>query len=121
MIPDLSIKGFLGRLPGILRRAGQQVIYSSLLLYHAFFQEGTPFWARNIIFGALAYLLAPIDSVPDLTPILGYTDDIGVLSFALVNIAAYVNDEVRLKARKNLHQLFGTIDLETLEAVDRKL
>jgi hypothetical protein len=38
-------------------------------------------WAKNIILGTLGYLLAPFDAIPDLSPIIGYTDDIGVLSF----------------------------------------
>jgi len=55
--------------------------------------------------GALGYLLTPIDTIPDLTPFLGYTDDLGILSYALVMIAAYINDEVRQKAQRKLNAL----------------
>jgi uncharacterized membrane protein YkvA (DUF1232 family) len=63
----------------------------------------------------------PFDALPDLTPIIGYTDDLGVLSFGLVTIAAYVNDEVRIKARLKLRDWFGEINAEELSEVDEQL
>ena len=103
------------------RQAGQKTVYSVLLMFYAYRRKETPHWARSIIIGALGYFLTPIDSVPDLTPILGYTDDIGVLSFGLVTIASYINDEVRINARKRLKSFFGTLDFESINAVDSKL
>ena len=69
----------------------------------------------------LGYFLAPIDAIPDLSPIIGYTDDIGVLSFGLVTIAAYVNKEVRDQARGRLKNWFGEYDPKQLEPVDEKI
>jgi len=97
------------------------VVYTALLLYYAYKRRETPLWARNIIIGAIGYFLAPIDSIPDLTPLLGYTDDIGVLSFGLVAIASYVNMDVKINARKKLKEWFGSIDLESLKTVDSRL
>lgn len=81
------------------------MIYSALLLYYAFRRSELPAWPRTIIIGALGYLINPIDTIPDLTPILGYTDDLGILSYALVLIAAYINDDVRQKAQRKLDSL----------------
>jgi uncharacterized membrane protein YkvA (DUF1232 family) len=81
----------------------------------------TPIWAKRIIIGVLGYFISPIDALPDLTPILGYTDDLGVLSFGLVTIAAYVNDEVRITARKKLRDWFGEFNVEDLQEVDKQL
>lgn len=100
---------------------GQKVAYAVLLMVFAFRRKETPRWARNIIIGALAYFLSPIDSIPDLTPILGYTDDFGVLSFGLVTIASYINDDVRIEARKIMKKIFGKLDFESIQCVDRKL
>ena len=100
---------------------GQQTVYAALLMVHAFRRRETPLWAKNIIVGALGYLLTPFDAVPDLTPILGYTDDLGVLSFGLVTIASYINHDVRIEARKRVKTLFGSLDFASLEAVDEKL
>jgi uncharacterized membrane protein YkvA (DUF1232 family) len=100
---------------------GQKTAYAVLLMFYAFRRRETPVFARSIIIGTLGYFLSPFDAIPDLSPILGYTDDLGVLSFGLVTIAAYINDEVRINARKALHRLFKQLDLESLKAVDSKL
>lgn len=103
------------------RQIGIKAVYSALLLFYAYRREDTPKWAKNIILGVLGYLLSPIDAIPDLSPILGYTDDLGVLGFGLVTIAAYINEEVRAKARKKLHDWFGNYDEKELKEVDDKL
>lgn len=100
---------------------GQQTVYSVMLMVYAFRRKGIPMYAKNIIIGALGYLLAPFDALPDFTPVLGFTDDFGVLSFALVTVAAYINDDVRIQARKSVKSLFGEIDLEKLRVVDARL
>lgn len=112
---------FVPRMLRILRTAGQKVVYSALLMFYAFRRKGTPVWARNIILGALGYLLTPIDTIPDLTPILGFTDDFGVLSFGLVTIASYINDDVRMKARRTMGRFFGKPDIEAMQSVDASL
>ena len=105
----------------IIRKVGQQATYTVLLLFYAFNRKDTPKWAKHIIFGAFAYLLTPLDAIPDLTPLLGYTDDIGVLAYSLVIIAAYINDNVRIEARKKLKKMFGELDFEAIRAVENKL
>lgn len=103
------------------RMAGIKSSYTALLLYYAFKRKETPSWAKNIILGTLGYLVSPIDAIPDLSPIIGYTDDIGVLSFGLVTVAAYVNDEVKGKAKDKLKKWFGEYDEAELSEVDEKL
>ena len=106
----------------ILKKGGLRILYTTLLLYYAFRRSDLPGWARSIILGALGYLLSPFDAIPDLTPVLGYTDDLGVLSYALVLIAAYVNNDVRAKAKERLTKLTGVvIDPESIKAVESVL
>jgi len=95
-----------------------KLVYSSLLLYFAFNQKETSRWAKNIIIGALGYLLSPIDAIPDLTPFLGFTDDFSVVLFGLVGIACYINDDVRAAAKEKVSQWFSDIDPKALEEVD---
>lgn len=100
---------------------GQSLVYSILLLFYAYKRSETPSWAKNIVIGAFAYFLSPLDSIPDLTPFLGLTDDIGVLSFGLVSIACYIDDEVREKALTKLHSFFDKVDAEMISAVNQTL
>jgi len=116
-----SEQQFWDKLRHYARKAGLKTVYSALLLFFAYRRRDTPLWAKNIILGTLGYFLAPIDAIPDLTPVLGYTDDLGVLAFGLVTIAAYVDDQVRVKARKQLSKWFGDYDLTELKEVDDQL
>ncbi len=116
-----SENSLLRKVQQFAKQAGIKTVYSVLLLYYAYRRRETPIWARRIIIGVLGYFIAPIDALPDLTPIIGYTDDLGMLGFGLVTIAAYINDEVRITARKKLRDWFGEFNLEDLQEVDRKL
>lgn len=115
------MKKVLEFMKGKLKSLGVQTVYSVLLLYYAYKSTNTPSWARNIILGALGYLLTPIDSIPDLTPFLGFTDDIGVISFGLVTIACYIDDNVKLNARKQLEKYYKGYTEEMISEVDAKL
>jgi uncharacterized membrane protein YkvA (DUF1232 family) len=103
------------------RQIGLKSVYIILLLFFAYRRKDTPGWAKRIVLGVLGYLIMPLDAIPDLSPIIGYTDDLGVLSFGLVTIAAYINDEVREKARNQLHKWFGDYNAIELEEVDEKV
>jgi uncharacterized membrane protein YkvA (DUF1232 family) len=38
-----------------------------------------PLWAKLIPVGALIYVLSPLDLIPDLIPVLGQLDDLGIV------------------------------------------
>jgi len=104
---------------GRLHKVGTKVLYTALLLFYAYQRKDIPGWCRHIITGAIAYLLTPIDAVPDLTPILGYTDDFSVLAFALVNIAGHVNEDIRTQAKDRLQKWVKVVDEQDVAEVDR--
>ena len=54
---------------------------------------------KVIIEMALAYLVASIDSIPDLIPVLAFSDDLGLLITVLPKIAIQIKDEYRHQAR----------------------
>lgn len=49
------------------------------LLWRAFLDPKVPFAAKALLVGGLVYGVSPLDVVPDIIPILGQLDDIGVL------------------------------------------
>lgn len=100
------------------RKVGVQLTYAALLLLYAFRSDQTPPWAKRIILGALAYMLSPIDSIPDLTPVLGFTDDLGVISFGLVSVACYIDRGIREKALHTTQKWFGTLDQQMIKKID---
>ncbi len=101
--------------------AGAKAVYSALLLFYAYKRAETPSWAKRLVLGVLGYFIVPIDAIPDIGFLIGYTDDIGLLSFALVTVAAYVNDDVREQARDHMKRWFDGVDEEVLASVDEQL
>ena len=104
---EYSEKSFWEKIAGVAKTAGIEVIEKALLLYYTLQEDATPAWAKATIIGALGYFISLVDAVPDLTPMLGYTDDLGVLVMALTTVTAYINDNVRQKTQEKLDRWFG--------------
>jgi len=116
---EYSEKRFWKKIKNYAQAAGTKVIYTGLLMFYAYKREETPNWAKHIVLGALGYLISPIDAIPDLSPIIGYTDDLGVLTFGLVTISAFINKEVKANARQQLHKWFSSINDQDLKDVEK--
>jgi len=96
-------------------KAGGKVIYAALKLYYALQSPNTPKWAKSIILGALGYFILPVDLVPDLVPVAGFTDDLAVLMAALATVAINITPEIKSQARLKLHDWFGEKDIAQLD------
>jgi len=116
-----SESGFWAKIGNYAKTAGVKTVYSALLLYYAYKRKETPAWAKRSVLGVLGYLIMPLDIIPDLSPIIGYTDDLGFLSMCLVIIAAFINDEVKGQAREKLGQWFPKVEEADLAEVDDKI
>lgn len=75
-------------------------------LYYALDNPETPAWAKTAIYGALAYFISPIDAIPDIIPVVGYSDDLGVLVAAVGTVSMYITKEVKKKAKKKASEWF---------------
>lgn len=97
------------------------LVYSVLLMFYAYKSEKTPAYAKRIILGALAYVLSPIDAIPDLTPILGFTDDLSVIMMGLVSVACHITATEKAKAKEKLTYFFKNYQESDLAEVESKL
>ena len=93
----------LGRRGGAL---GRGVLEKALYLYYAVQNPETPAWARRVIYGALGYFILPLDAIPDLAPLLGYTDDLSVMAAALATVSFYITPQVKEQAQTKLSSWF---------------
>ena len=73
-----------------------------LAAYYCAFDRQTPRHVQAALLGALAYFILPFDVVPDLMPVLGFTDDAAVLATALRMVASHIKPEHRDAARAAL-------------------
>lgn len=86
--------------------AGREIIEKALLLYYAAQRPETPIWAKTVVYSALGYFILPMDLIPDLTPAVGFSDDLGALGVALATIAAYINQDVKDQAAEKIKDWF---------------
>jgi uncharacterized membrane protein YkvA (DUF1232 family) len=83
---------------GLIKKVGKEVAMLGLKGYYVATAATTPAWAKAVMWSALAYFVCPIDAIPDVVPVVGFTDDVGALTGALGTCAAYVTDEIKKKA-----------------------
>jgi uncharacterized membrane protein YkvA (DUF1232 family) len=81
-----------------------------LAAYYCAFDRQTPRHVQAALLGALAYFVLPFDFVPDMLPILGFTDDAAVLATALRMVMSHITPEHREAARAALQR--GTVEDE---------
>lgn len=62
----------------------------------------TPRRVKLTLLAALAYFVAPVDILPDVLPLIGFTDDAGVLLAAIALVGGHITDAHREKARAAL-------------------
>lgn len=97
---------FWDKVTGYAKKAGSKVIEMGLKMYYAAQDSDTPVWAKSTVYGALGYFILPIDAIPDIAPVVGYSDDLGVLSAALAAVATHVKDEHVKQAKEKMKQWF---------------
>lgn len=90
---EYSEDGFWDKFKNFAKAAGASVLRPALKLYYAANDPDTPAWAKATAIAALGYFITPIDAIPDITPFVGFSDDLGVLVAALAAIAAHIKDE----------------------------
>lgn len=100
--------------------AGVKVVYAVLLLFYTMQDKSVGIKTKLGIAAALGYFIFPTDAIFDLTPLIGYSDDLGVLLFALAQISTHITPEIKQKARDKLNDWFGEVDQAELEDIDNK-
>jgi uncharacterized membrane protein YkvA (DUF1232 family) len=59
------------------------------------------------IYAALGYLISPIDIIADIIPVIGYTDDAAAIALAISVAHAYIDEDVKSKAKAKIDDIFG--------------
>lgn len=88
-------------------KAAKQIPFAEDLVaaYYCALDPETPGKARAVLFGALAYFIMPVDAIPDILGLVGFSDDIAVLTLAIATVRAHMTDAHRLAARASLSRL----------------
>lgn len=105
---DFSEADFWQKIKSFARKAGREVVEKALWCYFAAESPDTPKWAKAAIYAALAYFISPIDAIPDVTPGIGFTDDLGVLISAVAAIAMHITPKAKKQAAEKMVDWFDT-------------
>lgn len=96
-----------GRIKDYSMRVGRVAVRPVLLLYYIMSSEETPWKDKLTIFGALAYLVFPLDLLDaKRLPIIGWLDEVTSLAVAIQRMSKYITPEMEAKADGILDQWF---------------
>lgn len=70
-----------------------------VILWRAFMATETPIWLKGLMLLVPAYLISPIDILPDFIPVLGWLDDLVVIPLLVSWIVSLLPQ--RAEARSN--------------------
>ena len=101
-----SEEGLLHKISRYGVHIGIELLYKVVQLWCVLQKPEVPAKEKALIMGALGYLIAPLDFVPDITPVLGYSDDLVAITFALLKVQGYIDEEVDAKAKELLAKVF---------------
>lgn len=107
---NYSESKLLRKLSSAARWAGAKVVYAVLLLYYVLRSDEVPLKEKSKILGALGYFILPADMVLDFIPMLGYSDDMAALLWALHSVATNISPQIKSKAKERLGELIKSYD-----------
>lgn len=116
-----SQSDFVEKISRIAKRAGAKLVYVALILYYALQSKQVTTADKAMIIGALGYMIAPLDIIPDAIPIAGLGDDLAVLIFVLRKIWTSVDAEARQKAYDKLAKWFDEDEIAEIKELDNDL
>ena len=107
---NISIIGFPSFWDGIktyAKNVGRVAARPVLLLYYVMKSSATPKKDKLAIFGAIAYIVLPIDLLnAKRLPIIGWVDEVMSFAVAVQRMQKYVTPEIERKADETLGHWF---------------
>lgn len=81
---------------------GYSAVKSILTLWYVMKSPNTPTKDKVIIAGALGYFILPIDIIPDMIPVLGFTDDLTAIGLAFKAVSSNVTEDIERQVAEKM-------------------
>lgn len=88
-----KLKRFAGRVP---------FVEDFIAAYYCAMDPATPMRVRGMLLAALAYFILPFDLIPDMIPVLGFTDDAALLAAVITLVSSHITPTHRAAAARAL-------------------
>jgi len=82
-----------------LKQRARHLKSETFALYLAARDPRTPWYAKLLVAGIVAYAFSPIDLIPDFVPVLGYLDDLILIPLGITLAIKMVPDSVLAECR----------------------
>ena len=93
------------------------MVYAVLLLYYVLRNPNVSTADKSKIYGALGYFILPTDLILDIVPLVGYTDDMAAIMWAIHTVAKNITPEIKEQAKAKLGEWFDNYDEEKIDEV----
>ena len=114
---NYSENGLLSKLSRAVHWANAKIIYAALLLYYVLRNDAVTMADKSKIYGALGYFILPTDMVLDLIPMVGYTDDMAALMWAIHTLTKNLTPEIKAQARLKLGEIVKDYDEKKIDEI----
>lgn len=98
--------GILSEVLAMMRRLARSLPFAEdvLAAYVCVRDPATSRRVKLTLLAALAYLVMPLDGIPDFLPLLGFGDDAAVIATAIATVRGAITPEHRAEARTMLDE-----------------
>lgn len=99
-------EGLLAEVLALVRKLARRLPFSQdvLAAYCCVRDPATSARVKFILLAALAYFIMPIDALPDVLPIVGFTDDAAVIAAAIASVRSAILPEHHARAQSMLDE-----------------
>lgn len=90
-----------------IRKVAARIPFAAdaLSLWYLARDPETPASAKAMVLAALAYFVVPADAIPDVLPVIGYTDDAAVIAAVIALVGRNLKPRHREAAKEALERL----------------
>ncbi len=81
---------------------GVELLRKAYTLYEVLKSPDTPLWVKGGIIAVLGYFISPVDVIPDVIPVVGYSDDLAVVVGELAAIGSYVTPSITAAVERRI-------------------
>lgn len=103
---------FWKKVERVAKKVGATVLLPVFTLYYMLQDDKVSLQHKAYIVGALGYFILPIDLIPDgILPVIGFTDDIAVMTLVLKLVKDSITPEIKALANARVSEITGTDNL----------
>lgn len=103
---------FWKKVERVAKKVGATVLLPVFTLYYMLQDDKVSLQHKAYIVGALGYFILPIDLIPDgILPVIGFTDDIAVMTLVLKLVKDSITPEIKARANARVSEIMGTDNL----------